>query len=95
MKKALLLGLGLAVAVISTPLASAADTGDKTEKKKSRLTEEQRKLRKEMVEKYDTNKNGKLDKEERAKISKEDQDKPTQAGLGANGKRAAKKAPSQ
>lgn len=39
---------------------------------KAKLTPEQKSFRKEMIEKYDTNKDGKLDKEERAKMSKED-----------------------
>jgi hypothetical protein len=37
-----------------------------------RLTEEQQKQRDALVSKYDTNKDGKLDKEERAKVSDED-----------------------
>ena len=37
-----------------------------------KLTEEQKKQRDELVKKYDTNKDGKLDKEERAKVSDED-----------------------
>jgi hypothetical protein len=37
-----------------------------------KLTEEQKKQRDELVKKYDTNKDGKLDKEERAKVSEED-----------------------
>lgn len=36
---------------------------------------------KQMLEKYDTNKDGKLDKEERAKISAEDKAKMEKAGL--------------
>ena len=54
------------------------------------LTEEQKTLLKQMVEKYDTNKDGKLDKQERAKISKEDREKMQKAGL-ANGKNNGKK----
>lgn len=46
------------------------------------LTEEQQKLRKEMVAKYDTNKDGKLDREEMQKISEEDRKKMREAGLG-------------
>ena len=34
-----------------------------------------------MMAKYDTNKDGKLDKEERAKISTEDKEKMDKAGL--------------
>ena len=37
-----------------------------------KLTEEQKKQRDAIVQKYDTNKDGKLDKEERAKVSDED-----------------------
>ena len=36
------------------------------------LTEEQKKQRAELVAKYDANKDGKLDKEERAKVSDDD-----------------------
>lgn len=46
------------------------------------LTEEQQKLRKQMVEKYDANKDGKLDREEMQKISEEDRKKMREAGLG-------------
>jgi hypothetical protein len=97
-KQALLLGLVLTVAAISTPLSYAADTTtEKPAKKKSKLTEEQQKVRKEMVDKYDANKNGKLDKSEREKISKEDLEKMNQAGLGPKGKKATGKkgAPTQ
>lgn len=46
------------------------------------LTEEQKKLRKEIVDKYDVNKDGKLDREEMQKISEEDRKKMREAGLG-------------
>jgi hypothetical protein len=39
-------------------------------------------VKKEMITKYDTNKDGKLDKEERAKMTAEDQKKWSDAGLG-------------
>jgi len=38
-------------------------------------TPEQKEVKKEMLEKYDTNKDGKLDKEERSKMTKEDKAK--------------------
>jgi hypothetical protein len=38
-------------------------------------TDEQKAVKKEMLEKYDTNKDGKLDKEERAKMTPEDKAK--------------------
>ena len=37
-----------------------------------KLTEEQKKQRNELIAKYDANKDGKMDKEERAKVSDED-----------------------
>ena len=37
-----------------------------------KLTEEQKKQRAELIAKYDANKDGKLDKEERAKVSEDD-----------------------
>ena len=56
---------------------------------KKALTPEQETLNKEMLAKYDANKDGKLDKTERAKISKEDLDKMTKAGLLKASKKAA------
>lgn len=58
--------------------AVQAEEGKKEHKK---LTEEQKTLRKDMLAKYDTNKDGKLDKEERAKMSAEDKVKMQKAGL--------------
>lgn len=42
---------------------------------KPKPSAEHKALRKELTEKYDTNKNGKLDKEEKSKMSAEDQEK--------------------
>jgi hypothetical protein len=50
--------------------------------KKKKLTPEQQTVMTEMLAKYDTNKDGKLDKTERAAMSQEDKDKMTAAGLG-------------
>jgi hypothetical protein len=44
--------------------------GERPERPK--LTEEQKKQRAALIAKYDTNKDGKLDKEERLKVSEED-----------------------
>ncbi len=65
---------------------SAAEGG-----KKKEMTEEQKTLWKEMVTKYDANKDGKLDKEERAKISAEDKEKLQKAGLMPEPKQKKKK----
>ena len=60
--------LGCACAVGLT--VNAAET-----KKEAKLTDEQKKEKKELLAKYDTNKDGKIDKDERAKMSKEDKEK--------------------
>lgn len=74
MKKALFVTLALMGALSLT--LSAADAPAKRT-----LTPEQKALQKQIVEKYDTNKDGKLSREERAKISEEDQKKMKDAGL--------------
>jgi len=68
-------------------LAVQAEEGKKEQKK---LTDEQKTVMKDMVAKYDANKDGKLDKEERAKMSAEDKEKMQKAGLGHKGKKKAK-----
>jgi cell division protein FtsN len=77
MKKILVAVMGMLCA--TALVVSAQDAPAKPAKKK--LTAEQQTLQKEMLAKYDTDKNGKLDKTERAKISKEDKEKMTKAGL--------------
>lgn len=65
MKRFLATLLTIACALAFTANAQAA-------KKHSTLTADQKALRKEMLEKYDLNKDGKLDRAEHAKMSKED-----------------------
>ena len=77
MKKILVAVLGMLCA--TALVVNAQDATTKPAKKK--LTAEQEALQKEMLAKYDTDKNGKLDKTERAAISKEDKEKMTKAGL--------------
>ena len=48
---------------------------------KHKLTPEPKALRKEIIEKYDTDKNGKLDRKERASISKQDKKRLRKAGF--------------
>jgi hypothetical protein len=57
-------------------------------KPKKALTPEQQTVMKEMLAKYDTNKDGKLDKTERAAMTQEDKDKMTKAGLTKSKKHA-------
>ena len=78
MKKLLVMAFGLLIAGALT--VSAAEG-----KQKKELTPEQQKLRKEMVTKYDANKDGKVDAEEAAKISAEDKTKLKEAGISLGG----------
>lgn len=100
MKKLSTIILGICCAGLLSTKAFAADEkkpeGDKTEKperKRPALTDEQKKVRDEIIKKYDTNKDGKLDQEERKKISDEDKEKAKKAGvrLGGGGGGAKKK----
>ncbi|MFA6545904.1 MAG: hypothetical protein WCS99_15910 [Limisphaerales bacterium] len=80
MKKFVILALGLLTASALT--VSAAE-----KKEKKPLTDDQKKVMKEITEKYDANKNGKLEPEEREKISDEDKKKMSDAGLGGGKKK--------
>ena len=77
MKKIAILALGL--------LAATALTVNAAEKKP--LSPEAEKVKKELLEKYDADKNGKLDEAEIAKISEEDKKKAKDAGLPLGGKK--------
>ncbi len=70
---------------LTCALAVAAQAQEGTDAKKKHHgkppTAEQKALHKEILEKYDTNKDGKLDKAERAKISAEDKAKMEKAGI--------------
>jgi len=92
--------LNFAQADDSSAATAPTETPKKAEKReKPKLTEEQKQLRKDILAKYDTNKDGKLDRDERAKISLEDKEKMKKAGMGGNGapprkaNKAADKAP--
>jgi hypothetical protein len=84
MKKILVAVMGMLCAT-----ALIVNAQDATKPTKKTLTPEQQALNKEMLEKYDTDKNGKLDKAERAKISPEDKEKMIKAGLLKTKKTAA------
>ena len=83
MKKIAAIALGLCL--LGTIAVQADD------KEKAKPSDEQKKLRKELVEKYDTNKDGKIDKEEKAKISSEDKEKLKKANAGHHKKGEDKK----
>jgi Skp family chaperone for outer membrane proteins len=86
MKKLLVAVMGILCATALVVTAQDATTAKPAKKK---LTAEQQTLRKEMLDKYDTDKNGRLDKTERAQISAEDKDKMIKAGLMKTPKKAA------
>ena len=69
----------MTVLCFTCAFAVAAQAAESQPKKKSEsksaAAAEQKALRKEILEKYDTNKNGRLNKEEKAKISPEDKAK--------------------
>ncbi len=73
------------VAVLALICASAivAQAQGAKPVKHHKLTPGQKTLMKEMIAKYDTNKDGKLEKSERAAMSQEDKDKMAKAGLGS------------
>ena len=75
----------LALAAYAEDKAEAA----KPEAKKAAPTAEQKAYRKELKEKYDANKDGKLDKDEMAKITDEERAK---AGYAAKKEKKEKKA---
>ena len=86
----------LLVAVVALLCASAIMVqaqGTAPKKEHKGLTAEQKAVRKEMIEKYDTNKDGKLDKAERAAMSQEDKDKLAKAGFGPKKKAPATPVP--
>jgi len=78
MKKFALIALGLLTATAIT-----VNAAEKKEKKP--LTDDQKKVMKEITDKYDANKNGKLDPEEREKISEDDKKKLKDAGIPVGG----------
>ena len=81
MKKILVAVMGMLCASALLVNAQDATTNSTVKPKKAKLTAEQQALQKDMLAKYDTDKNGKIDKTERAKMTKEDLDKMVKAGL--------------
>jgi hypothetical protein len=85
MKKVLVTIAGVLCATVIA--VHADDTATTPKKHGHKMTEEQKQVQNDMLEKYDTNKDGKLDKEERSKISSEDKQKMKDAGLGGDHKK--------
>ena len=93
MKKIVVAVMGILCAAAVIVNAQDATTNSTAKPRKAKLTAEQQALQKDMLAKYDTDKNGKIDKTERAKISKEDMDKMVKAGLMKAPKKTAAEAP--
>ena len=87
MLRALILAVGLVSCLTLTATADDDDKKPADKGKRGQLTEEQLKVRKEIIAKYDKNKDGKLDAEERKAISAEDKEKLKAAGLGPRKKK--------
>ncbi len=81
MLRAMILAVGLTLVV-----AVAARAEDE-KPKRPKLTEEQKALRKEITDKYDKDKDGKLSPEERKEISAEDKERMQKAGIGGQRKK--------
>jgi hypothetical protein len=80
MLRAVILAIGLCGVVALT--ANAADNDQKAPpRRRAQLTEEQKTLMKEIREKYDKDKDGKLSPEERKAISQADKDRMEKAGI--------------
>jgi hypothetical protein len=91
MLRVMILAVGL-----SSALALAANAQDEKKPeppKRPPLTEEQKALRKEIVGKYDTDKDGKLSPEERKSISEEDRARMKKGGLGGRNRPAKPEKP--
>ena len=81
--KKLLIALCITCALTLAVRAEEAKEG----KKKDAPTAEQKAARKALLEKYDANKDGKLDKDERAKITEEERKKAGYAKKGEGKKK--------
>jgi hypothetical protein len=74
--------LVLAVSVLPWAGWAQEDEEINPTRKRGQMTEEQKAVREEMLKKYDLNKNGKIDAEERKLITPADKEKLARVGLG-------------
>ena len=91
MKKFATFCFAIALLGVATPAITRAADGEGEKKKRPEMTEEQKKVNKELLEKYDTDKNGRLNGEERSKFSAEDKAKYEKAFPNAGKKKEKKK----
>ncbi|HON08804.1 MAG TPA: hypothetical protein PLW02_11970 [Verrucomicrobiota bacterium] len=88
MKKILITSL---CAMVAGMLCAADQTAPADKGQKAKPTAEQKQERKALIDKYDLNKDGKLDKDEIAKMTQEDKDKWQQLKQNAAGQSKGKK----
>lgn len=91
MKKFATFCFAIALLGVATPAITRAADGEGEKKKRPEMTEEQKKVNKELLEKYDADKNGRLNAEERSKFSAEDKAKYEKAFPNAGKKKEKKK----
>lgn len=80
--KKLLVALAAIICATSMMVQAQESTNSAPAPKKHKLTATQQKVMDEMLAKYDTNHDGKLDKTERSAMSADDKQKMIDAGLG-------------
>ena len=85
MRKLLALVVTLGALTVGNAVIAQPAAEKPAKKERPVLTDEQKKLRADLLAKYDTNKDGKLDKDELAKVSEEDKAKLKEAHLGGPG----------
>ena len=79
------------VGALTVVNVQSAEPAPAPKHEKKALSEDQKKLRQELLAKYDANKNGKLDPDELAKVSAEDKAKLKEAHLGGPGPKKKEK----
>ena len=82
MRKLLALVVTLGALTVGNAVIAQPAAEKPAKKERPVLTDEQKKIRADLLAKYDTNKDGKLDKDELAKVSAEDKAKLKEAHLG-------------
>ena len=82
MRKLLALVVTLGALTVANAVLAQPAADKPAKKERPVLTDEQKKLRTDLLAKYDTNKNGKLEADELAKVSDEDKAKLKEAHLG-------------
>lgn len=82
MDRTWILAMGLCGCLAGPVVAADEEEEKPPEGKRGQLTEEQKAVRKEMLEKYDKNKNGKIDEDERKLITAADMEKLARVKLG-------------